>query len=226
IKATDDTLAGLEAAGQDSSIHLKERTYSLGLAYDLIPKQLTLFANYGQGFRPPSMEYQYFSNAGRIAGVPISTSPCPVAASCDDEYKAQRSENSEAGVNYFNSNLFNSDQPNNRVQLNSKATFFHIHTSNLINSAVLAANPASVASQDGKEVRNGWEFENSLYYNNFYARAGYSRIAGRVTLPTQAFPLYTVPGRTFNLTLGTRIGDEWDVYFSYRKVSERQVLDS
>jgi len=218
LEATDDTLKGLEQANQANRIHLNERTYSLGIAYDVIPKRLTVFSNYGQAFRPPSMEYQYFSNNGRISGVPISTSPCPPGASCDDTYKVQRSENTEVGVSYLNPNLF--DQ---QIQLTSKATFFHIHTSNLINSWQMANG---VTSQNGKETRNGWEFENSLAYKYLYARASYSRITGTVTMPTQEFPVYTIPGRTLNLSLGMRIGDQWDANISYRKVGERQYLTS
>jgi hemoglobin/transferrin/lactoferrin receptor protein len=219
LEAKDDTLRGLEDADQPSRIHLNERTYSLGVAYDVIPKRLSLFTNYGQAFRPASMEYQYFPNNGRISGIPISTSPCPDdGSSCDDIYKAQRSENTEVGISYINPNLF--DQ---QIQLISKATFFHIHTSNLINSW---QDNNGVISQNGKETRNGWEFENSLIYKYLYGRVNYSRIAGTVTMPTQEFPVYTIPGHTLNLSLGVRMGEQWDANISYRKVGERQYLAS
>ncbi|MEZ0232801.1 MAG: TonB-dependent receptor plug domain-containing protein [Methylophilaceae bacterium] len=217
IKAIEDSLEGLEAAGQADKINLKEETYNLGLAFDVIPKRLTLFTNYGQGFRPIPIS-TIFVNSGRVGGTLLSQSQCPPNnASCDDVYKTQRVENTEGGVTYTNPNFLNQ-----QAQVTSKATFFHSHTSN----TVLAID--NYAPIYGTEIRNGWEFENSLYYKNYYAQASYSRMSGKIIYLAQdaSGPLYTAPGNALNLVIGARIGTKVDMNLNYRHIYDRIYLSS
>ncbi|MCB5189700.1 TonB-dependent receptor [Methylobacillus arboreus] len=214
LKAIDDTKESLLVANQAEKIKLREEIFNLGLAYEPT-RNLTLFTNYSQGFRAVPLAVLW-SNMGRNSstGVLETTSSCPDdGSSCDDVYKTQRVENTEIGTSYINPNLFE-----RQIQLTSKITFFHSHTSNLIFETGL---------QNGKETRNGWEFENSIYYRNFYAQASYSRVDGTIYYFAEGVsgPIYTIPGKTFNLTLGSKLGDKWDVNINYRHVSDRYYAE-
>ena len=217
LKAIDQTKESLEAATQTDKIDLKEEAYSLGFAFDAIPKRLTLFANYGQGFRPIPIG-TIFVNSGRFLGTLISQSACPVDfASCEGIYKTQRVENTEAGATYTNPNLFNL-----QAQLTSKATFFHSNTKNVV---LATSNYLPIY---GDQIRNGWEFENSLYYKNLYSQLSYSRMSGSIIYKDQetSGPLYTVPGNTLNLVIGAKLSNSLDVNMNYRKVSDKTYLMS
>lgn len=210
FKAIDDTKEGLLLANQATNMKLKEEIFNLGLAYEAT-NSLILFTNYSQGFRAVPLA-TLWSNSGRnLQGILRSTSPCPRdGSSCDNEYKAQRVENTEIGTSYTNPNLLSS-----QVSLISKATFFHSHTGNLIIE--------TTGLQNAKETRNGWEFENNLNYKNIYIQASYSRIDGKIYYLDEGLSghIYTIPGKTFNLILGSKLGEKWDVNINYRNVSDR-----
>lgn len=215
LEALDANREAMEKSNQRHKIHVNEEIYNLALAYDLIPKNLVIFANYGQGFRPISAG-NAFLISGYVNGEPAgSSSQCPRDhSSCDNIYKTQRIESSEAGINYSTNQLFN--QP---IQLTSKATFFHSHTSDSV------VGISSNAPIYGTQVRNGWEFENSLNYKAFYAQASYSRIAGKTLLESgQRIPIYTLPGNVFNLTLGFSITSTFDFNINYRRISDKRIL--
>lgn len=235
-EAIDDTKEGLEIANQTTKIRSREEIYTLSIAFDLIPNSLTLFSNYGQGFRAIPISTAFVNNGryvnplvwGDLAGSVNSASLCPTdGSSCDDVFRMQRVENTEGGVSYNTPRLFGSN-----IQLNSKATFYHSHTSNSVLGTTTVFNPGSsrsgIAPIYGTQIRNGWEFENSLNYRNLYAQASYSRISGKIIYPqtNTSGPLYTVPGNTLNLTLGANIGKNIDINLNYRRVSEKLYLNS
>ena len=229
-------------------ISFTHKTYSLGLTFDLIPRQLTLFSNYGQGFRPPSID-EYFSYASSYTGnEPISPLPpfipyvpglgseyaggfgrCTTPETnfiCGDVYRLQTSTSSEIGLHYQTPRLFGSD-----VQLISKFTYFHIKTEHLLRSFALNTinAPNNIAQpstpQNGWEKRYGTEFESSLLYKDSYARIAYSKMWGSIFEYPNTSPLsiYTIPGNALNITLGTQITPNLGVNASYRKVSERLI---
>lgn len=214
LEALDQYRQAMDAAKQRHEIQFREEIYNLALAFDILPENLTVFANYGQGFSPIRAGSAFILGP-IVAGVPSSQSLCPRDySSCDDTYRPQRVESTEAGINYATNHLFG--QP---IQLTSKATFYHIHTSNAVMNA---GNPQYLTQR-----RNGWEFENHLNYKQLYMQASYSRIAGSVSYPNTnaSRPLYTIPGNAFNLTLGANIGKNFDINLNYRRVSDRLYLN-
>lgn len=233
VEAAGGTEKILQQNNEATKVEFNQRTYSLGLAYDIIPKRLTLFSNYGQGFRPPLLD-EYFSQGGFGSRCTAYNMPSgPASGICGGLYKPQLSESTEAGISYQNPRLFNS-----AAQLTSKFTFFHIHTSRLLYS--LGETTDGEIVQRGKETRNGIEFENTMSYRMVYGRMAYSRTAGSIStdlrvpttfLPTELlynqqgrFPLYTVPGNALSVTLGADISSTLNINVGYRKVSSRTVV--
>jgi hemoglobin/transferrin/lactoferrin receptor protein len=198
---------------------------SLGLAYDFFdrkdPEKLTLYSNYGQGFRPPLID-EYFTQGPfgfcRSPFMPTQGRPSQI---CGDYYKPQLSESTEAGVSYQTPHLLGSD-----VWFSGKLNFFHIHTSRLLSSL---GEDNGVVTQDGWERRNGVEIESFLQYKGWYARAGYSRIKGEIVTGHQdlvSAPLFTAPGNAFNINIGTEVTKNLDINLTYRRVSDRDVITS
>lgn len=237
VAATGGTRQILDNNRQDSSVEMSQRTYSLGLSYALIPNRVTLFSNYGQGFRPPLLD-EYFSQGAfgsRCSAVNMPSGPA--SRICGDLYKPQLSQSTEAGVSYQNPGIWGS-----KLQLTGKLAYFHINTSQLLYS--LGETSDGDIVQRGKETRNGIEFESTMSYQMLYGRLAYSRTQGSIftdlrtrptsfPLPVQNlyteqgnYPLYTVPGNALSLTLGADIGSAIDVNVGYRKVSSRVIVES
>ena len=234
VEATGGSEKILQQNNQANKVELTERTYSLGLAYDIIPKRLTLFSNYGQGFRPPLLD-EYFTQGGFGRCSSFNMPSGPTSRICGDLYKPQLSESTEVGISYQNPRLLDT-----AAQLTSKFTYFHISTSNLLSSLGETTNGEIV--QRGKESRNGIEFENTMSYGVAYGRMAFSRTVGststdvripdpNIFFPTQLlynqqgrFPLYTVPGNALSLTLGADLSKSLSVNINYRKVSSRTVV--
>lgn len=235
----------LAEKGMDDQINFRHATYSMGLTFDLIPEQLSLFANYGQGFRPPTVD-EYFTY-GRSAGAPASrpaTWPpflpwpgpgqvaglgnpygggegrCNTPATnfiCGDVYKLQTSESSELGVHY--QKQFKED-----AGLTAKFTYFHINTQHLLRYFNIDAVSNTYVPQNAWERRNGTEFEANFNYRQHYLRANYSRTWGTFFDGDTTQDIFTVPSNTLNLTLGSQILPNLGVNMSYRKVSARTVF--
>ncbi|HSH72745.1 MAG TPA: TonB-dependent receptor [Methylophilaceae bacterium] len=239
VEASGGTEKILRQNKEDTKVEINQRTYSLGLAYDLIPKRLTLFSNYGQGFRPPLLD-EYFSQGGFGSRcTPYNMPSGPASGICGDLYKPQLSESTEAGISYRNPRLFDTS-----AQLTTKFTYFHINTSRLLYS--LGETSDGDIVQRGKETRNGIEFESTMSYRMVYSRMAYSRTAGATSTdfrpkldptvfppPDQLlytgqgrFPLYTVPGNALSVTLGADLTKSLNVNINYRKVSSRTVVES
>ncbi|MPS48903.1 MAG: TonB-dependent receptor [Methylobacillus sp.] len=216
IEALNEIKDALDFTNRRHKIRAKEEIYNLALAYDVVPNNLTLFANYGQGFRPIANGYAFPIQAYLSNGDPVSASLCPDDhSSCDDAYKTQRTENTEAGISYVNSGLFG--QP---LQLTSKATFFHSHSSHVV------LGISNYLPNYGTQIRNGWEFENNLSYKAFYAQASYSRIAGRTIVESSGrrIPIFSLPGNAVNITLGFNISSTFDFHVHYRRVSDKDII--
>ena len=226
IEAEGGTLQQLQKFNEPSEIEINKTSYSLGLAYDLMPNQLTLFTNYGQGFRPPLVD-EYFTQGAFSRCLSVFMPHGPKSQICGDLYQVQTSESTEMGASYQNPRLFGTG-----AQLTSKLTYFHIHTSNLLSS--LGETTEGEIVQRGLEKRNGIELETTLAYKRLYGRLGYSHIFGDIaqdarikSLRFNAFeniPLYTAPGDALSVTLGAQVTSQLEANVSYRKVSERVVV--
>jgi hemoglobin/transferrin/lactoferrin receptor protein len=227
VEAKGGTLNLLKNFNQANKIVETQTTYSLGLAYELVPKQLTLFSNYGQGFRPALVD-EYFTQGPFSRCLSFFTPSGPRSQICGDLYQPQTSESTEVGVSYQNPRLFDTE-----AQLTSKLTLFHIHTNHLLNS--FGETTSGEIVQRGVEKRNGIEFETSAQYKAVYGRMAYSHISGSIEQDArrnfsgrfnafEALPLYTAPANALSVTLGARLNQLWDVNLSYRKISSRTIV--
>jgi hemoglobin/transferrin/lactoferrin receptor protein len=224
IIATRGMREYLDSFDEEHKIQFTEETVSLGLAYDLFPRnnleQLTIYSNYGQGFRPPLMD-QFFAPFGFTPGAkcgPAVTSTD--SATCGDVYSSQRSESTEAGVSYQNARFLGTD-----AFFNTKLNFYHIYTSKLLTSFALDEATGKY-EQNGWERRNGVEFESFLQYHSWFMRASYSKIRGEIFNGVNYDPLYTAPGNALNINIGTEIIKSVDINLTYRKISDRNVITS
>lgn len=220
IEADGGTLALLAPFKQTSKIKFKEETWSLGLAYDLLPKnnpeRFTLYANYGQGFRPPLID-EYFTQGNFSRCRPaIMPTAGPASRICGDLYQPQLSESTEAGISYQNPHLLNTD-----LWFTAKFNFYHVYTSQLLLS--LREDNGRI-SQSGWERRNGLEVESFLQYHSVYGRATYSKIQGEIFNGYQFVSLFTAPGNALNINVGAELIKNFDINLTYRKISNRDVL--
>lgn len=223
VEAEGGTLALLKPFNQKSKIKFKEETWSLGFAYDVFSKnsleKIMFYTNYGQGFRPPLID-EYFTqgNFSLCTAGAMSTNG-PASQICGELYQPQLSESTEAGVSYQNPHLLDTN-----IWFSGKLNFYHTHTSHLLLS--LREEADGRITQNGWERRNGVEVESFLQYLGWYMRGAYSRINGELFNGAAQIPLFTVPGNTLNINIGTEIMKDWDVNVTYRKVSDRDVLAS
>lgn len=240
-QATGDTkeyLLSYDWPLQDK-VHFGKRTTGLSLDYELLPNALNLFANYSESFRGPSLN-NYFGDGSR-GDSPCHGSYMPInypmdtgmlmPEVCGDRYQPQVSETTELGLNYQDNDLLDSG-----VAMQARLTFFHISTRGMLRS--LRENAAGQVLQDGWERRDGVELESEFEYARHYARLGYSRNKGRMTVIKRASDwagnqtdswmveqdITTIPGNTLNLNLGTRFWEDVDLYVGYRKVGERLMI--
>lgn len=221
VEAAGGTLALLQPYDQANTIKFKEETWSLGLAYDVLaknqPDKLTVYSNYGQGFRPPLID-EYFTQGPfsrcRAQLMPING---PDSRICGDLYQPQRSETTELGVSYQTPHLLNTD-----VWFSGKLNVYHTHTSQLLIS--LREEADGTISQNGWERRNGVEVESFLQYHGWYLRSGYARIRGEIFNGQTFAPLFTAPGNALNINLGVALNKQLDLNMTYRKVSARDIL--
>lgn len=222
VEAAGGTLALLAPYKQASKIKLKEETWSLGLSYDVLaknnPEKLTLYTNYGQGFRPPLIDEYFTQGAFGRCRPPFVPNIYPASRICGDLYQPQLSESTEAGISYQNPHLLGSD-----VWFSGKLNFYHIYTSQLLSSL---REESGRITQNGWERRNGVEVESFMQYRSWYLRSGYSRINGKIFTGLVGVPLYTAPGNALNINLGTELTKNLDVNLTYRKVSDRNILIS
>ena len=220
VEADGGTLALLRPFEQKSKIKFKEETWSLGLAYDIFdknnPEKLTIYTNYGQGFRPPLID-EYFTQGNFSLCTAGAMPNGPASQICGDLYRTQLSESTEAGISYQNPHLFNTD-----VWFSGKLNFYHIHTSHLLLS--LREEADGRITQNGWERRNGVEVESFLQYHSLYMRGAYSRINGELFNGAEQIPLFTVPGNALNINIGKELSQNLDINLTYRKVSNREVL--
>ena len=227
VKAKGGSLKLLKNFNQADEITETQTSYSLGLAYDFIPKQLTVFGNYGQGFRPALVD-EYFTQGPFSRCLSFFTPSGPPSQICGDLYQPQTSESTEVGVSYQHPRLFNT-----AAQLTSKLTLFHIRTDHLLNS--FGETVAGDLVQRGVEKRNGIEFESSAQYKAMYGRLAYSHISGSIEQDarrgfsgrfnaSEHLPLYTAPADALSLTLGARLNAQWDMNMGYRKISSRTIV--
>lgn len=217
IEALNEIKDAMDFTNRRHKIRFKEEIYTLALAFDVIPDNLTLFANYGQGFRPIANANAFTIRGYLEGGEPVSASLCPDDhSSCDGVYKSQRIESTEAGISYSNNQLLGKP-----VQLSSKATFFHSHSSHTVLGLLSNYQP-----NYGTQIRNGWEFENNLSYKEFYAQASYSRIAGKTLVESSGrrIPIYSLPGHTLNLTMGFQVSSTVDFNINYRRIADKRVI--
>lgn len=220
VEADGGTLALLAPFGQEKTIKFKEETWSLGLAYDFFsrnnPEKLTLYSNYGQGFRPPLIDEYFTQGAFSRCNTSFMPNLAPGSRICGEIFAPQLAESTEAGVSYQNPHLLNTD-----VWFSGKLNFFHIYTSQLLNSL---REVSGQISQDGWERRNGMEVESFVQYRNWYLRGSYSRINGEIFTGLVNAPLYTAPGNALNINIGTELTKDLDINVTYRKISNRDIL--
>lgn len=227
VEAAGGTLSLLSPYNQKSKIRFNSSTVSLGLSYDFFQKnskkKLTIYSNYGQGFRPPLID-EYFTQGpfskclrANVLVPGVTMVHGPESGICGNLYKPQRSESTEAGVSFHDPNILDSN-----ISLISKINFFHIYTSKLLSS--LRENSDGSITQNGWERRNGVEFESFVQWKSIYIRGSYSRISGKLFDGGSFVPLYTAPGNTTNINLGTEISNTFNINLSYRNVSQRNVI--
>lgn len=228
------TRALLQAEGRSPVIDFARTTPSAGIAWNMLGGPLTLFYNYAEAFRPPLVD-EYFTQGAfsRCAGFLFGTLASPSGV-CGDRYLPQSSRNHEFGVSLNYPGLFGSGN-----MLTAKAVYFRSLVENTLYSLAARAasgalcepfNPASgnhictSFTQDGKENREGIEFELGYRAEHWFSNLSVAGVRGKQVCEGE-HSLFDVPGDTLVFTLGRNdLGNRLEYGYRLRAVDGRRVI--
>lgn len=230
------TRDALEMEGRSPLIEFAKTMPSAGIAWNMLGGPLTLFYNYAEAFRPPLVD-EFFTQGpfSRCASF-LMGGIAPSSQVCGNLYVPQSSVNNEVGVSLNYPGLFTSGDA-----LTAKVVFFHNRVTNTLES--ISARTASGAlckpmpvivggnndictsiTQDGKENREGVEFELGFRTEPWFSNLSIAAIRGKQVCDGER-DLYTIPGNTLVFTLGrSDFGNKFEYGYRLRAVGRRQVV--
>lgn len=230
------TRDALEMEGRGPLIEFAKTMPSASIAWNMLGGPLTLFYGYAEAFRPPLVD-EYFTQGpfSRCASF-LMGDLAPSSQVCGNLYVPQSSVNNEVGASLNYPGLFTSGDA-----LTAKVVFFHNRVTNTLesisartaNGALCKPLPVIVGgnndvctniTQDGKETREGVEFELAFRTEPWFSHLSISAIRGKQVCEGER-DLYTIPGNTLVFTLGrSDFGNKFEYGYRLRAVGHRQVV--
>ena len=227
----------LQAENRSPLIEFARTTPSAGIAWNMLGGPLTLFSNYSEAFRPPLVD-EYFTQGafGRCASFLFGALALPSGV-CGNLYAPQSSRNYEAGLSLNHPNLFTSGDV-----LTAKVVYFRSLVEHTLYS--LSARTASGAlcdpfnlfggggnnlvcthvTQDGKERREGLEFELGFRTGRWFSNLSMAAVRGKQVCDGDR-DLFDIPGDTLVFTLGrSDLGKQLEYGYRVRAVGGRRVV--
>lgn len=224
----------LQAEGRSPLIEFGRTTPSAGIAWNALRGPFTLFYNYAEAFRPPLVDEYFTQGAFSRCGRFLFGALAPASGVCGDRYTPQSSHNHEFGLSLNYPGLFMGG-----AALTAKVVYFRSRVANTLYS--LAARAASGAlcepfnpaggnntctsfTQDGKENREGIEFELGYRAEHWFSNLSVAGVRGKQVCEGE-HSLFDVPGDTLVFTLGrSDLGHRLEYGYRLRAVDDRRVI--
>jgi hemoglobin/transferrin/lactoferrin receptor protein len=228
-----ETRDALRAEGRSPQIEFSRTMPSAGIAWNVLGGPLTAFYNYAEAFRPPLVD-EYFTQGAfsRCASFLFAALAQPSGV-CGNFYRPQSSRNHEFGVSLNYPGLFSSGDA-----LTAKIVYFRSRVEHTLYS--LSARTASGTlcgplfgggactnvTQDGKEHREGIEFELGFRTEHWFSNLSIAGVRGRQVCDGER-DLFDKPGDTLVFTLGrSDLGNRFEYGYRLRAVDDRLVITS
>jgi len=224
----------LQAEGRSPVNQFGMTMPSAGIAWNVMGGPATLFYNYSEGFRPPLIDESYtqgpFSRCQRFFFGDLA----PPSGICGNLYVPELSTNHEVGVSLNYPGLFKGLD-----MFTAKLVLYRNYASHTLES--LSARTATGAlcepfnftsnnrvctniTQDGKEFREGVEFELGVRTEHWFSNLNISAIRGQQVCDGER-PLFDIPGKSLVFTLGrSDLGNKLEYGYRLRAVDQRRVI--
>lgn len=224
----------LQAEGRSPLIKFSRTTPSAGIAWNALGGPLTLFYNYAEAFRPPLVDEYFTQGAFSRCARFLFGALAPPSGVCGDRYIPQSARNHEFGLSLNYPGLLVTGD-----MLTAKIVYFRSHVRNTLYS--LAARAASGAfcepfnpaggnhvcvsfTQDGKENREGVEFELGYRAEHWFSNLSLAGVRGKQVCEGE-HDLFDVQGDTLVFTLGrSDLGHRLEYGYRLRAVDGRRVI--
>ena len=227
----------LQAENRSPLIEFARTTPSAGIAWNVLGRPLTLFSNYSEAFRPPLVDEYFTQGAFSRCASFLFGALAQNSGVCGNFYAPQSSRNYEAGLSLNYPNLFTSGDV-----LTAKVVYYRSLVEHTLYS--LAARTASGAfcdplnlfggggnnrvcahvTQDGKERREGLEFELGFRTGRWFSNLSMAAVRGKQVCDGEQ-DLFDIPGNTLVFTLGrSDLGNRLEYGYRVRAVGGRRVI--
>lgn len=231
-----DTRDRLQLEGSSPRIEFGRTVPTAGVAWNVLGGPVTTFYNYAEAFRPPLVD-EYFTQGpfSRCAGF-LFGALAPSSEVCGDRYVPQSSRTHEFGLSLNYPGLFTSGDV-----LTAKVVYFRSLVANTLYS--LSARTASGAlckplppiiggnndlcthfTQDGKEQREGVEFELGFRTKHWFSNLSVAAVRGKQVCDGER-DLFNIAGDTLVFTVGRNdLGNRLEYGYRIRAVDGRRVI--
>lgn len=237
-----DTRDLLQLEGRGPRIEFGRTVPTAGVAWNVLNGPVTAFYNYAEAFRPPLVD-EYFTQGSfsRCASFLVGML-APNSGVCGDRYVPQSSRTHEFGLSLNYPGLFTSGDI-----LTAKVVYFRSLVANTLYS--LAARTASGAlckplppiivggvniggngdlcthfTQDGKEQREGIEFELGFRTKHWFSNLSVAAVRGKQVCDGER-DLFNIAGDTLVFTVGRNdLGNRLEYGYRVRAVDGRRVI--
>jgi hemoglobin/transferrin/lactoferrin receptor protein len=227
----------LETEGRSPVIEFSKTMPSAGIAWNMLGGPLTFFYNYAEAFRPALVDESFTQGPFSRCQPIFFGALAPDSRVCGNLYMPQSSVNQEVGASLNYPGLFTSGDA-----LTAKLVLYRNRVTNTLES--ISARTASGAlcdpfgifggggnnrvctniTQDGKETREGVEFELAFRTEPWFSNLSISAIRGKQVCEGER-DLYTIPGNTLVFTLGRNdFGNTFEYGYRLRAVGSRQAI--
>ena len=232
-----ETRDGLQAEGRSPLIEFAKTMPSAGMAWNVLGGPVTLFYNYTQAFRPPLVDEYFTQGAFSRCTRFFFGALAPPSGVCGNLYRPASSSNQEVGLSLNYPGLFTGGDV-----LTAKVVAYYNTVEHTLSS--LTARTASGAlcdpfntlkqnntvctnvTQDGKEYRQGLEFELGYRAEHWYSNLNIATVRGKQVCEGE-IDLFDIPGNTLVFTLGrSDLDHRLDYGYRLRAVDDRRVITS
>ena len=221
----------LRAEGRSPLIEFARTMPSAGIAWNMLGGPLTLFYNYAEAFRPPLVDEYFTQGAFSRCGLFFFGALAPDSGVCGNLYRPTSSRNHEFGLSLNYPGLFTSGDA-----LTAKVVYYRNRVANTLQSLSARAASGELCSfagnnrictnvtQDGKEHRQGIEFELGFRTERWFSNLSIAGVRGKQVCDGER-DLFDIPGDTLVFTLGrSDLGNRLEYGYRLRAVDHRLVI--
>ena len=231
-----ETRDRLQAEGRAPVIEFGRSTPSAGIAWNVLGGPVTLFSNFTKAFRPPLVDEYFTQGAFSRCASFLFGALAQNSGVCGNVYVPQSARNYEFGMSLNYPGLFTSGDV-----LTAKVVYYRSlveHTLQSLSARTATGalcNPLPVIigghndlcthiTQDGKERREGVEFELAFRTERWFSNLSMAAVHGKQVCDGDR-ELFDIPGNTLVFTLGRNdLDNQLEYGYRVRAVGGRRVV--